>query len=183
MKLLTLNTHSLIEPDYEAKREIFVNFIAAEQPEVFALQEVNQTAAAPLLGDAPAGYYPCPGNRVPLKADNHAAAVARMLEQRGVHYYWSWLPAKVGYDIYDEGAAVFSRAPITAAENLLLSKTNDYSNWKTRRTLGVCAGDTLLREMVEKIVVYECEYDENEVRHQRIDIYYSFVGKIDLPEE
>ena len=42
-----------------------------------------------------------------------------MLEQRGVHYYWSWLPAKVGYDIYDEGAAVFSRAPITAAENLL----------------------------------------------------------------
>ena len=43
MKLLTLNTHSLIEPDYEAKREIFVNFIAAEQPEVFALQEVNQT--------------------------------------------------------------------------------------------------------------------------------------------
>ena len=141
MKLLTLNTHSLIEPDYEAKREIFVNFIAAEQPEVFALQEVNQTAAAPLLGAAPAGYYPCPGNRVPLKADNHAAAVARMLEQRGVHYYWSWLPAKVSYDIYDEGAAVFSRAPITAAENLLLSKTNDYSNWKTRRTLGVCAGD------------------------------------------
>ena len=42
---------------------------------------------------------------------------------------------------------------------------------------------TLLCEMVEKIVVYECEYDENEVRHQRIDIYYSFVGKIDLPEE
>ena len=28
MKLLTLNTHSLIEPDYEAKREIFVNVIA-----------------------------------------------------------------------------------------------------------------------------------------------------------
>ena len=24
MKLLTLNTHSLIEPEYEAKREIFV---------------------------------------------------------------------------------------------------------------------------------------------------------------
>ena len=141
MKLLTLNTHSLIEPDYEVKREIFVNFIAAEQPEVFALQEVNQTAAAPLLGDAPAGYYPCLGNRVPLKADNHAAAVAKMLEQRGVHYDWSWLPAKIGYDIYDEGAAVFSRAPITDAENLLLSKISDYSNWKTRRTLGICAGD------------------------------------------
>ena len=100
MKLLTLNTHSLIEPDYEAKREIFVNFIAAEQPEVFALQEVNQTAAAPLLGDAPAGYDPCPGNTAPLKADNHAAAVTRMLEQRGVHYYWSWLPAKLALQYF-----------------------------------------------------------------------------------
>jgi len=42
---------------------------------------------------------------------------------------------------------------------------------------------TFLREMVEKIVVYECVYDENEVRRQRIDIYYSFECKIDLPEE
>lgn len=101
----------------------------------------GETPAAPLLAEAPAGYYPCPGNMVLLKADNHAAAVAKMLEARGVHYYWSWLPAKVGYDIYDEGAAVFSRAPITAAENLLLSQINDYSNWRTRRTLGICAGD------------------------------------------
>ena len=137
MKLLTLNTHSLIEPDYEAKREAFVDFIAEEQPEVFALQEVNQTASAPLLGDAPVGYTPCPGNAVPLRADNHAAAVARMLEERGVHYDWSWLPAKVGYDKYDEGMAVFSRAPITDAENLLLSKTSDYRNWKTRRRQSV----------------------------------------------
>ena len=90
MKLLTLNTHSLIEPAYEAKRDAFVEFIRKEQPDVFALQEVNQTAAAPLLAEAPAGYYPCPGNMVLLKADNHAAAVAKMLEARGVHYDWSW---------------------------------------------------------------------------------------------
>ena len=136
MKLLTLNTHSLIEPAYEAKRDAFVEFIRKEQPDVFALQEVNQTAAAPLLADVPAGYYPCPGNMVLLKADNHAAAVARMLEEAGCAYHWSWLPAKIGYDRYDEGMAVFSRAPITAAENLLLSQINDYNNWKTRRALG-----------------------------------------------
>ena len=41
----------------------------------------------------------------------------------------------------DEGMAVFSRAPITAAENLLLSQINDYNNWKTRRALGICAED------------------------------------------
>jgi len=141
MKLLTLNTHSLIEPNYEAKRKIFVDFIADKQPDVFALQEVNQTASAAELEAIPAGYVPCPGNRVPLKADNHAAAVARMLEQKGVHYDWSWLPAKIGYDRYDEGMAVFSREPIAQAENLLLSKADNYTYWKTRRALGICAGD------------------------------------------
>lgn len=40
----------------------------------------------------------------------------------------------------------------------------------------------LLREMVEKIVVHETFKDENGIRHQAIDIYYSFVGKVELPE-
>lgn len=137
MKLLTLNTHSLIEPDYEAKREAFVDFIAEEQPDVFALQEVNQTGLRSAAGGCPGGILPLPRQYVLLKADNHAAAVARMLEERGVQYHWSWLPAKIGYDRYDEGMAVFSRAPITAAENLLLSKSSDYKYWKTRRALGI----------------------------------------------
>ena len=41
----------------------------------------------------------------------------------------------------------------------------------------------LLREFIEKIVVHECSYDENKHRRQEIEIYYSFVGKVDLPDE
>ena len=41
---------------------------------------------------------------------------------------------------------------------------------------------TLLREFVEKIVVHECSCDENKTRRQDVEIYYSFVGKVDLPE-
>ncbi|MCD8354333.1 MAG: recombinase family protein [Clostridiales bacterium] len=41
---------------------------------------------------------------------------------------------------------------------------------------------TLLREMVEKIIVHEHSYDEDGTRRQSIEIYYSFVGKIDLPK-
>jgi hypothetical protein len=41
---------------------------------------------------------------------------------------------------------------------------------------------TLLREFVEKIVVHECSYDEHNNRRQDIEIYYSFVGKVELPE-
>lgn len=141
MRLLTLNTHSLVEPDYEAKRKFFVDFIAKEQPDVFALQEVNQTASAPAMPIPLVDYCPCSGNGILLKEDNHAAAVAQMLKEEGVHYYWSWLPAKIGYDKYDEGMAIFSRMPITATENLLLSRTDDYHYWKTRRALGICAGD------------------------------------------
>jgi len=84
MKLLTLNTHSLIEPDYEAKREIFVNFIAAEQPEVFALQEVNQTAAAPLLGDAAATCI------VPMQDWLGLDNFARINKPSTVGQNWRW---------------------------------------------------------------------------------------------
>lgn len=41
---------------------------------------------------------------------------------------------------------------------------------------------TLLREFIEKIEVHEAEKIDGK-RHQQIDIYYSFIGKIDLPEE
>jgi len=46
---------------------------------------------------------------------------------------------------------------------------------------------TLLREFIEKIVVYEAEALDGKrhgkQRRQQIDIYYSFVGKLDIPQE
>ena len=46
MKLMTLNTHSLVESSYEEKKEKFIETLIVEQPDVVALQEVNQTASA-----------------------------------------------------------------------------------------------------------------------------------------
>ena len=37
-------------------------------------------------------------------------------------------------------------------------------------------------EMGQKIIVHGCGYDENGTRRQDIEIYCSFVGKVDLPE-
>ena len=46
---------------------------------------------------------------------------------------------------------------------------------------------TLLREFVEKIVVHESVALDGKrrgkQRRQEIEIYYSFVGKVDLPED
>ena len=126
MKLLTLNTHSLIEENYPVKLQQFVDFILAEQPDVIALQEVNQSIHAQEIGNIPLpGYLPCSGNRVPLRIDNHALSVAKLLQSNSLPYYWSWLPAKVGYEKYDEGMAIFSRKPILDTDNLLISQSDN----------------------------------------------------------
>ena len=52
MKLLTLNTHSLLEKNYLQKLDQFVDTIIKEQPDILSLQEVNQSITAPLAGKA-----------------------------------------------------------------------------------------------------------------------------------
>ncbi len=41
---------------------------------------------------------------------------------------------------------------------------------------------TLLWEFVEKIVIHESEALDGKLRRQEIEIYYSFVGKVELPD-
>ncbi|MGN0706542.1 MAG: endonuclease/exonuclease/phosphatase family protein [Faecalibacterium sp.] len=139
MKLMTINTHSLIEPQYEAKLVQLAEFILREQPDIVAMQEVNQSVSAPVAEPQLAeGLCPIAGQTVPLRQDNHAAQVARLLRQGGLRPQWAWLPAKIGYDRYDEGLALFSLGrPITAADSFRISQCSDYRNWKTRRTLGI----------------------------------------------
>ena len=64
----------------------------------------------------------------------------------------------------------------------LLMRLTPLENVVRRHTSFEELTPTLLREFVEKIVVHECSYDENKTRRQDIEIYYSFVGKVDLPE-
>ncbi|MCD8170518.1 MAG: hypothetical protein LUE94_14670 [Clostridiales bacterium] len=46
MKLMTLNTHSLEEENYEAKLHAFAEGVCRAEPDIIALQEVNQTQIA-----------------------------------------------------------------------------------------------------------------------------------------
>ncbi len=138
MKIMTMNTHSLVEPDFGMKRERFADMILKEQPDLLAIQEVNQTAVAQALGEEQlVGYVVCPGSEVLVREDNYAAWLAGRLRRDGLFYHWTWLPAKLGYDRYDEGMAIFSRRPIAEAEQCFISRLQDYHNWKTRKLLGV----------------------------------------------
>lgn len=138
MKLLTLNTHSLEEPGYAKKTEQFIEMLEKEQPDIIALQEVNQTILENEIPDIMLdGYIRCGTFNRPVRQDKHARYVVEELRKRGIYYYWTWISAKIGYGKYDEGMAVLSKKPIERAQELLISKGEDYENWKTRKTLGI----------------------------------------------
>lgn len=141
MKLLTLNTHSLVEENYEQKLRDFAEAVSKERPDIIALQEVNQTASEDAVPECGlAGYFPADENAV-IRRDNHVYRLARILAEMGICYSWTWLPLKLGYDKYDEGIAVMSLSPIVNVSAPLVSGINDYYNWKTRKLLGICTKD------------------------------------------
>ncbi|MCC8026831.1 MAG: endonuclease/exonuclease/phosphatase family protein [Clostridium sp.] len=163
MKLLTLNSHSLEEEDYEHKLIEFERAILRESPHIIALQEVNQRTAKILPGKAvlpqkPAsppsppvpsyilsqsGYMPCspvPGEQpAVIRRDNHAFRAALSFSRKGLPYHWTWIASKIGYDKYDEGLALFSDRPILKTRQFYISESRDYLNWKTRKILGITA--------------------------------------------
>lgn len=119
MKLMTINTHSIIEPNYKKKFEIFVDAIKKTQPDIIAMQEVNQVKVG--------------------SSFNHAEAVVSSLDNLGIKYYYKWIPIKLGYGMFDEGLAILSKWPIEYSKSFLISDINDYYNWKTRKVLGIKA--------------------------------------------
>ena len=151
MKLITLNTHSLVEPDYENKLKLFAEAVLRERPDVVALQEVNQSMGEPAVGQerlGALGFVECRerGNEskveagargavIPVRADNHAYRLAGLLAEGGAPYFWTWVPAKIGYGRYDEGTALFSRLPVAQTGWIYLTGSRDYKNWKTRKAL------------------------------------------------
>ena len=137
MKLLTINTHSIIEPDYERKLDYFIGAIAENPPDIIAMQEVNQSVSSELADDLP-GFVPCISRMV--REDNHVLRVVRALYGKGISYNWTWVPIKLGYGRFEEGLSIMSRYPIMHTKSTYISTTHEYSNFKTRRLLGISTG-------------------------------------------
>ena len=125
-----------MEENYSEKLAHFVEAICVEKPQIIALQEVNQTCnAKEVSGEELAGYYPCEID-IRIREDNHVLNVVNKLREKGITYYWTWLPLKKGYEKYDEGIALMSLSPVMMTDVLHISNVNDYDNWKTRKILG-----------------------------------------------
>lgn len=132
MRLLTLNTHSLTGPEAEQNLQRFVDGVAALQPDVIALQEVNQRRNAPPVEGCPALR-----REIPVRRDNFALRAVQLLRETGFAYHWTWLPVKIGYGRFDEGLALLTRQRIADVAHCLISRSGDYASWKTRAALAV----------------------------------------------
>ena len=87
MKLITLNTHSLIEEHYEEKLHAFAEVIRKEKPDILAMQEVNQLACEEIWPDEKLpGFVRCRGFSLPVRRGNHAARLAELLKDSGLSY-------------------------------------------------------------------------------------------------
>ena len=130
MKLLTLNTHSLVEGNGAWQAAVLADAILREGFDVIALQEVNRSRI-----DAPVGRE---GSEV---GEDYLGLVCEKLLAAGEKYFFSYLPVKLGYGRYDEGLAFLCRAPIVEIRSGYLTERHSYNDWKTRMALGVrCDG-------------------------------------------
>lgn len=123
LTLLTLNAHSLMEADNAMCLRTLAQAIVRERVDVVALQEVNQSKDAPLADEqrlVQSRFVPCDEEK-PVRCDNYALALARLLEAQDERFYWTWGFAHLGYRVYEEGVALLSRAPITGVRSACVS--------------------------------------------------------------
>lgn len=133
MKILSLNTHSYLEEESEKKLVYLAKSIRDIEPDIVALQEVNQNKDALTVSDLTDVVFAQHGKR--LKSDNFGLRCVDLLKDMG--YKLIWLGIKQGYEKYDEGVCFLSRLPIEAVDFFRISKCDDYNNWKKRMTLGI----------------------------------------------
>lgn len=126
-----------MEENYQHKLKDFVLAITTQKPQIIALQEVNQTTYKVEIPQKMFnGYYPCSEN-ITIREDNHIFNTVKLLREKGIYYYWTWLPIKCGYNKYDEGIGLMSISPIVETKTIIVSTIDDYNNWKTRKILGI----------------------------------------------
>lgn len=138
MKIMTVNLHSYIEKDYEKKLEIFTDALFRIQPDIIAMQEVNQNSSCEVFTAERDFISACFG--IPLKKDNYGLRVMEALKEKGAFYNFAWLGIKKSFEVFEEGLCFLSKKPLKGKTAFLISGTNNNLNWKKRMVLGIEAG-------------------------------------------
>ncbi len=123
--VMTLNLHTWQEKDARAKLDLVADLIATLQVDVVALQECAQHKDSPLVEGG-------------IRSDNMALLITQRLEKvyhQKYYFYWDW--AHYGWNVWEEGVAVLSRAPLESMESRVLSTANRPVLIDTRKAVKV----------------------------------------------
>ncbi len=132
MTLLTLNTHSLKEKNYQKKLSVFVSAVKKHKIDVIALQEIMQP-----VGNEASDFSHINCGKIQLKKGNHALNIVNSLANQGEKYNLVWCGFKRSYNSFDEGLAILTPHIVEDTMVVTLTPFDDYDNWKTRKALGV----------------------------------------------
>lgn len=116
MRLLSLNLHCRQEPTWQSNLEVLASFIISQNVDVIALQECAQDVTT-----------------VGLSKENDLEIVRMSLQSSGLDYVVDWVQTHIGFDTYLEGLGILSRLPIISAKSVVLSATDDITDWQTRK--------------------------------------------------
>ncbi len=138
MKLMTINTHSYAEGQIDANLNVFVNAIKDLEPDIVAMQEVNQLRTAKSVKNNDLIAWQ---SGIELKEDNFGLCAVSKLNDIGLNYKLVWLGIKHGYVVFDEGVAFLCKSDVTLSNAFTLSETEDKDNWRKRMALVVKSQD------------------------------------------
>lgn len=135
MKIMTINMHSYIEKESEKKLNIFTDALSRLQPDIIAMQEINQRTSEKPIGVDNELLINQFG--IELKNGNYGLRIAKALYKSGYPYKFIWVGIKRGFMIFDEGLCFLCKVPVNDTKAFLISKTDNINNWKKRIALGV----------------------------------------------
>lgn len=139
MKLLTLNCHSWQEDEQIEKIKYLAHIIKENQYDVIALQEVSQSIKA----DEVEGI---------IKKDNFALLLQEELIKLGENNYsYIWDYSHIGYDIYEEGLALFTKLEIKGNRSFYISKSHEKNNYRSRNIVSIT-----VQHKGQNIDIYSC---------------------------
>lgn len=138
MRLLTLNTHSLIEGNEENSLKHLSEAIFEYKFDVIALQEVNQ----PLKSDISGKSVPICAH-YPIKNGNYMQKLIKITNSSSQNYSGVWCGFKESYNYFEEGIGIMSRYPIKDVRKIMLTSGQERDRWKRRYALGIktCKGE------------------------------------------
>ena len=164
MKLLTLNCHSWQEEDQVEKIKYLAKTIHEKNYDLIALQEVSQSIKSEYVDSR-------------LKKDNFALLLKKELdkyEKDKYDFYWDF--SHIGYDVYEEGLAIFTKHKIIESNSFFITESENILYWKSRKMIEV-----KIYYNKKELNFYSCHLgwwnDEDEPFKNQVDNLLKYINK------